>query len=192
SWHAELLNRHMQPYLMTGGYYRIPLAGAREDHVDVGPGGPEDYGYRDEGGTYVFGFDEPVHSIAERADFLLQDRADLLNGAGSNHLRVAVLGASVAYGVGASREDTRWYAILERLLTEELGREVRLIPAAMPGYVSTQERIILELMVLPMRPDAVIVLDGFNDAALPVVFGSRPGDPYDQGLLYEQFYSPVQ
>src|SRR5690606_38911178 len=52
--------------------------------------------------------------------------------------------------------------------------------------------IILELMILPMRPDAVIVLDGFNDAALPIVFGSRPGDPYDQGLLYKQFYSPVR
>lgn len=191
-WHAELLNRHMQPYLMTGGYSRIPLAGAREEHIDVGPGGPEDYGYRDEGGTYVFGFDEPVGSVAERADFLFQDRAHLLDAASGNHLRIAVLGASVAYGVGASTREKRWYAVLERLLTQGLGREVKLIPAAMPGYVSTQERIILELMILPMRPDAVIVLDGFNDAALPIVFGSRPGDPYDQGLLYKQFYSPVR
>jgi lysophospholipase L1-like esterase len=67
---------------------------------------------------------------------------------------------------------------------------VRLIPAAHPGYGSTQERLILELMVLPRRPDGVIIFDGFNDAALPAIFGNRPGDPYDQGVLYADFYSP--
>ena len=58
----------------------------------------------------------------------------------------------------------------------------------MPGFVSTQERIALDLMVLPRCPDAVIILNGWDDAALPGMLGSRPGDPINSGLLYEQYF----
>jgi lysophospholipase L1-like esterase len=57
--------------------------------------------------------------------------------------------------------------------------------------VSTQERLILEFMVLPRNPDMIIIFDAWNDAMLPALFGSRPGDPYDQGVLYMDFYSPT-
>jgi lysophospholipase L1-like esterase len=189
-WHQEVGNRHMQPYFMTGGYYQTPVPGVRSENVLLGPGGPETYGYRPDGGTYVFGFDRPVTSVADRGTFLFQDqvaRADAPARPGVR--RVFVLGGSAAYGVGASRRDARWYAVLERSLAAELQQDVQVIPAAMVGYVSTQERIAMELMVLPRQPDAMIILDGWNDAALPAVFGVRPGDPYDQGMLYGDFYS---
>jgi lysophospholipase L1-like esterase len=189
-WHVELINRHMQPYLMTGGYYRTPLAGVPESHVMIGPGAPEMFGYARTGSSYVFDFQGQVRNVAERGRFLFQDRADLADGAQGDTLRVMVVGGSVAYGVGASRKETRWFEVLERDLTAQLQRPVRLIPAANPGYVSTQERLVLDFFVLPRHPDAVIILNGWNDAVLPSAFGSRPGDPYDQGILYRQYYSP--
>jgi len=189
-WHQEVGNRHLQPYFMTGGYYQTPLPGVRAENVLLGPGGPETYGYRRDGSAYVFGFDRPVASVAERGTFLFQDRIDVANAAPQPGVRrVFVLGGSAAYGVGASNRDARWYAVLERELNAALADQIHVVPAAMVGYVSTQERIALDLMILPRAPDAVVVLDGWNDAALPAVFGVRPGDPYDQGMLYGEFYS---
>ena len=188
-WHQEVGSRHMQPYFMTGAYFQTPLPGVPTHTLMLGPGGPETYGYAKGGGTYVFGFDQPVRSVADRGTFLFQDRVDLANAAPDpNVLRVFVLGGSVAYGAGASQRDKRWYLQLEQLLTASVGKTVRVVPAAMVGYVSTQERIALELMVLPRNPDAIVILDGWNDAALPATFGVRPGDPYDQGMLYGDFY----
>lgn len=180
----------MQPYFMTGGYYQTALPSVPTETLFLGPGGPETYGYRKGGGAYVFGFDRPVSSMADRGTFLFQDRVALANAPPDpNVVRVFVLGGSVAYGVGASQRDRRWYAVLERSLTASMNKEVRVVPAAMVGHVSTQERLALELMVLPREPDAIVILDGWNDVALPALFGVRPGDPYDQGILYEDFYS---
>lgn len=191
-WHQEVGNRHMQPYFMTGGYYQTPLPGVRAENVLLGPGGPETYGYRRDGSAYVFGFEQPVGSVSERGTFLFQDRIEIANARPAPGVRrVFVLGGSAAYGVGASNRDARWYAVLERELNAALSEDVHVVPAAMVGYVSTQERIALELMILPRAPDAIVVLDGWNDAALPAVFGVRPGDPYDQGLLYGEFYSAL-
>jgi len=188
-WHQEVTHRHLQPYLMSGGYAPTDEMGP---HVQVGVGGPDSYGYRYDGGTFVFDFDVETRAVADRGDFLFQDRVDLANDtAGRNGLRVFVVGGSAAYGIGASTPENRWFILLERHLREDLGEPVHVIPAAMIGHVSTQERIALELMVLPRRPDLVLILDGYNDAALPVTFGVRPGDPYDMGLLYANFYSAL-
>jgi lysophospholipase L1-like esterase len=190
-WHQEIGNRHMQPYFMTGGYFQTPTPGVRPENLITGPSGPEAYGYSKQGDIYVYRFEDEISSIAERGSFLFQDRVDLANDIENEDvLRIFVIGGSAAYGVGASSKDKRWYAVLERSLSASISRTVRLIPAAMIGYGSTQERLVLDLMVLPRRPDAIVILNGFNDAALPALFGSRPGDPYDQGVLYADFYSP--
>jgi lysophospholipase L1-like esterase len=190
-WHGELVGRHMQPYLMTGGYYRTPLAGIQESSPLVGLGSPAAFGYSKHGSTYLFDFRQAVSNVAERGAFLFQDRAAVARAPADGTLRIYVIGGSAAYGVGASARATRWFEILERDLGAGLGRPVRIIPAAHPGYVSTQERLVLDFIVLPHKPDAVVILDGWNDAVLPATFGVRPGDPYDQGMLYQQFYSPL-
>lgn len=177
-----------QPYLMFGAQY-----GWHEDADWDGMlarEGPGAFGYRPASGTYVYDFEEPVDDVADRGDFLFADEplADDLDAA---PLRVFVIGASVARGVGASSPYRAWHAILARELTQQLGREVRLITAAVDAYVSTQERLVFNLMVLPRCPDAIVVLDGWNDAAMPAMFGVRPGDPVTQGLLYQRFYGPV-
>lgn len=191
-WHHEIGSRHLQPYFMSGGYFKTSMSRFKDKGVLLGPGGPESYGYKRQSDIHLYNFDEPVSSIADRGDFLFQDRVQLANDVGRDDvIRVFVIGGSAAYGIGASSAEKRWYVVLERALSAGLGKEVRLVPAAMIGYVSTQERLALDLMVLPRRPDAVIIFDGFNDAVLPSVFGTRPGDPYDQGMFYQDFYSPV-
>ena len=188
AWHGEVSYRHLQPYLMSGGY----AANSGLVAANQGFGGPDSYGYRRLGGSYLFDFEKEVMSVAERGTFLFQDRVALADsGQAATTRRIFVLGGSAAFGVGASSPDERWYAHLERSLSADLAEPVRVVPSAMIGYVSTQERIVLDLMVLPRSPDLVIILNGYNDAALPVTFGMRPGDPYDTGILYENFYSPL-
>ncbi len=188
-WHSEIGYRHMQPYFMTGGYNDEFVQGVKNFGAEPGPWA---YGYSYDDGIYAFSFEKEVHSISERGNFLFQDRVALANEAKTDQvLRVFAIGGSTAYGIGASTIDKRWYAVLEETLSKDLGRSVQIIPAAMPGYVSTQERLILEFMVLPRSPDAIIIFDAWNDAVLPALFGSRPGDPYDQGILYLDFYAPL-
>jgi lysophospholipase L1-like esterase len=149
--------------------------------------GPEPFGYKPAGPTYLFPFERPILSIAERGQFLFQGDG-MADNPTVEVLRVFVVGASVAQGVGSSSHETTWHVVLEEALSKDLGREVHLIVAAVPAFVSTQERIALDLMVLPRCPDAVIILNGWDDAALPGMLGSRPGDPINQGLLYEHFF----
>lgn len=177
---VEPVRRH-HPYLMNGRSFPTP------DDPWAEIERPETYGYRETPLAYLYDFTKPVTALAERWDFLFQDRRPLAAPPSSadGPLRVFALGGSVAYGMGASSPERRWFVQLERALAARLGRPVRVIPAAMPGYVSAQERLVLDLAVLPRRPDAVILLDGYNDAALPAMYGVRPGDPFDQGLAYK-------
>jgi lysophospholipase L1-like esterase len=172
-----------QPYLVHGD---IELSGEKDIRQREGP---EAYGYVREGETWVFPFERSVGGMADRGDFLFQDRAGIANEPPGSRLRVFAVGGSVVFGYGASNNDKRWYVWLERSLTEGMGQPVSIIPTGLGGYVSTQERLALDLMVLPRCPDAVIILDGFNDIGSPAVYGARPGDPFDQGVLYEEFLS---
>ncbi len=78
--------------------------------------------------------------------------------------RVVVLGDSVAFGYFNGEEAT-----IASLLQEELrgrGMAAEVINAGVPGYVSLQSLILLELEILDWRPDLIFLLVGWNDAAL--------------------------
>lgn len=171
----SLGNRPVQPWVMSGGFY-----GSLEDARDVE--GPERYGYHETCGSFLY-----AGGGEARWDFLFQDRATIAHS--TKPLRIFAVGGSVAWGTGASSTETRWYVLLEQKLARELGRPVYIVPAAMGSYVSTQERLVLELAVLPQKPDAVLILDGFNDAIAPA-YGARPGDPYNMGSFYGRQLTP--
>lgn len=77
-------------------------------------------------------------------------------------LRIFVLGGSAAFGLGVSDSETLAARIEERLAAR-LGGAVEVVTAAVPGYTAREELQMLAMRVLPMEPDAVLILDGHND-----------------------------
>jgi hypothetical protein len=166
-----------QPYL---GFGRL---GHQDERLLLE--GPESFGYRQRDGRYVFDIREAVSGIQDRGDFLFGERAPIANRPGAAEgLRVFILGGSAAFGVGATSPERTWWVHLENGLSSELGRKVSVLNAAVPGFVSTQERIMLDLMVLPRKPDLVVFLHGLNDISIPMGYGVRPGDPFTQAVTY--------
>ena len=150
--------------------------------------GPTVYGYENGRGAYYFNFENPVHSMLERADFVWRDHLDIYDDPDSDVYRIFVVGGSVADGAGVQEDPQRWHVLLEEQLQTGTNRDVVLIRASVGGFVSTQERIMLDLMVLPLEPDAIIFVDGWNDIGLPVLYLSRPGDPFNMGVYYRNHY----
>lgn len=73
--------------------------------------------------------------------------------------RVFLLGGSVAYGWGVAGDEGTVAARMERML----GPGFEVLNAGVIGYASTQELILLETVLLDWSPDAIVVLDGWND-----------------------------
>ena len=77
--------------------------------------------------------------------------------------RIATLGDSVTFGFGVAEEDTL-AALIASLLTPDVApRKVEWINAGVPGFSSFQGARHLERRLLPMSPDLVTVLYGWND-----------------------------
>jgi lysophospholipase L1-like esterase len=182
-----------QPLFVTGDYqYLVP-----NDRLPFAPGGPESLGYKER----TFGFYTTPESVPASStplsDFLFShDRSrypaaevDRIACGEPDAILVYVLGGSVAQGFSASGKATTWHAVLEKRLRETLGRQdVYVFNAAMGGFVSLQERLAFHLAVAPRNATLAIVLDGYNDVTIPANSGVRPGDPFQLGLRFTQFY----
>jgi lysophospholipase L1-like esterase len=89
---------------------------------------------------------------------------------GAEVYRVVLFGGSTMIGQNASDNAHTLPAYVERMLEAKWpGIAFQVINAGVFGYQSTQERLSYELAFRAMRPDLVIFLDGFNDAAAPSV-----------------------
>ncbi len=81
-------------------------------------------------------------------------------------LRVAVIGASTAQGAYArTNEDTFVYRLGKLLERSHPATHIEVINAGIAGYGLTEQRRMLEKIVLPLQPDIVIAYSGFNDFA---------------------------
>ena len=87
--------------------------------------------------------------------------------------RIFFIGGSVAMGVGASADDTTYAGCIQRRFPD-----IEFVNAGGPSYIAKQQWIHLALNLLPLKPDGIVILDGFNDMAIPVAYGDRPGYPY--------------
>jgi lysophospholipase L1-like esterase len=92
-------------------------------------------------------------------------------------VRVAVIGGSAAFGTGASSDAVTFPARLEAALRTRTGRDVEVVNAGAPAYVSGQELARLTFEVLDLEPDIAVVYDGFNDLNSALLFDPRPGYP---------------
>lgn len=90
--------------------------------------------------------------------------ADVLPTRAPDSLRIAIVGASTVMGfVAATNEDT-FPALLEARLRKALpDRLVEVINGGVVGYTLKDERLLLEQLILPLRPDLVLAYPGIND-----------------------------
>jgi hypothetical protein len=84
--------------------------------------------------------------------------------------RVLVLGGSVTWGHTSRSNDETVSALLEVYLSERsgesatlAGRNVEVLNAGVPGYVSWQSAIAYARHYRALEPDVIISIDGFND-----------------------------
>ncbi len=110
--------------------------------------------------------------------------------------RVFLLGASTAVGYGIrSNAETITGHLLRGLESRYPDRAFEVVNAAVSGYTSTQELILLHTKVLRWEPDFVIVLDGRNDFYFSAMPWWRPhgNDDADAvaSLVGEATHSPL-
>ena len=171
-------DRFLQPYITTGDETITQVAER-----------PEDYGYEHRGVGYYFSFNLPVKTVADREFMTLTPRAKDLK-IPANPKKIFVVGGSVARGDWASEKQEWWRRLEKKLRQSRRDDSISVIPAAMASWVSSQERLAMELFVFPKKPKAIIVVDGANDISCAEREFSRPGDPFNQGFLYARYYSP--
>jgi lysophospholipase L1-like esterase len=79
-------------------------------------------------------------------------------------VRVVVLGGSVAWGLGATADDRTVAGRLEAHLRQRRpGLDLEVVNAGQVGFVSGQELILYHRVVAALRPDLVLLFDGYND-----------------------------
>lgn len=106
----------------------------------------------------------------------------------ANEIRIFVTGGSKAWGAGVT-QTALYTTIIEREFRSRYpDKLVRVICAAGPAYCSTQERIMIENVVLRLSPDYVVMFTGRNDC----YFGYAGKDTmFNQDYFdYERALSP--
>jgi lysophospholipase L1-like esterase len=182
-----------QPLFVSGDYqYLVP-----NDRLPFAPGGPDSLGYKERGFGFYTSPEAIPASSTPLSDFLFSHarsrypaaEVDRIACSQPDAILIYVLGGSVGQGFSASGKETTWHAVLERRLREKLGRsDVYVFNAAMGGFVSLQERLAFHLAVAPRNATLALVLDGYNDVTIPANSAVRPGDPWQLGLRFSQFY----
>jgi lysophospholipase L1-like esterase len=102
--------------------------------------------------------------------------------------RIVVLGGSAVFGSGASSDAATFPALLQAVLHARGRREVEVVNAGAPAYVSGQELARLIYEIMDLEPDVVIVYDGFNDLNSPLLFDPRPGYPSNFAWLEQSVH----
>lgn len=89
------------------------------------------------------------------------------NNKSADTFRIFVTGGSVAYGSGAIDDSQTISALLEKRLNEKISKSTRLkyevINTAYPAYSTTQEKILINQLLVNLKPDMIIMFSGSND-----------------------------
>ena len=92
-------------------------------------------------------------------------------------VRIALLGDSTPFGYGMPAE-VAYPELLRSKLELTFGKTIELRNYSVPGYNSTQQRVIMESEILPWKPDLLILHYDHNDAD-PVLLHDRTGPDED-------------
>lgn len=165
--YSAVNTRWPQPFLGFGDFKELNSASESLESL----------GYRALEFGYIYDDEKVIHYLHERGNFLFSDEH-----VDPKKKNIFLVGASAALGDGASDHQNSIWRNLENLLYQKTS-DYQVLPAAIRAYNSTQERIATELYLFPIKPNRLIFFHGFNDAN-QVESLARPGDPYNQGLVY--------
>ena len=189
-------SRTYQPVFVSGHFYNSlkSLNALAEKSGE----GPLDAGYRSQGSFYAYEPKKEIQSPSERFNWLFRNEFTRYSLKSMQKIekeipgavRIFVIGGSTALGTFASGPNKVWHALLEQKLRKHFQyQDIYIFSAAVAAYVTFQERLAFEFALLPRKPDVVIDLNGVNDIHLPITRGCRPGDPYQTGARYAEFYN---
>ncbi len=161
------------------------------EHCNIPPLGagttePERAGYSLGRLMYQYRRREVLQSSGDRFHHIFQHKLASAKDPGA--FRIFTMGASTAFGHGAAPEE-RYYSLLEKAIRRPF--PVAVVPAAVSAINSTQQSILFNLTLLPLKPDCIILIDGWNDIGLPSLFSVRPGDPMNISTLYQKYHHNV-
>ena len=84
----------------------------------------------------------------------------------NNEIRVAILGGSSVMGMlNPVNEETISYRLEEHLQSHFNDKKVNVINAGIPGYFLTDQKVMYEKVLVPLKLDLLILYTGFNDVS---------------------------
>ncbi|MCM8790655.1 MAG: hypothetical protein NC938_03035 [Candidatus Omnitrophica bacterium] len=93
--------------------------------------------------------------------------------------RIIIVGGSGAMGYGSSSDETAFPRVLEKLLnTESRNKKFEVINAGLASAISAQELVLIVTELIDLKPDMVVIFDGFNDIVGSVINDRRPNYPW--------------
>jgi len=106
--------------------------------------------------------------------------------------RIVVLGGSSAWGFGCTADERTIPGRLETLLRAKYpDRDIEVVNAGQIGFTSTQELIYYHRLIAPLKPDLVLLFDGYNDV-LADLMNSASGWPLHADLLQSRYQDSIR
>jgi hypothetical protein len=143
---GELLARALHIVDRLNGYSRLLYA--------PGPSRDLPYVLRADLETTLFGIPVRTNQLGFRGPALAPQPAPGVR-------RIAIVGDSVVFGQGVREDETVSAALARRLAVSDGRFEV--VNAGVPGYDAVSEARLLERVVLPLRPEIVVIGTSLND-----------------------------
>ncbi|MEO5356923.1 MAG: SGNH/GDSL hydrolase family protein [Nitrospirae bacterium YQR-1] len=128
-----------------------------------------------------------THVVTNKYGFRYHDNLEVKK---SNEVRIFLIGGSVVFK--GLTNDRTISGYLERMLNDRFGEKyfIRVINCGIVSAVSDQELALLLYKVVDLKPDIVIVFDGFNDVYTPQYYEPRIGYPFNF-VTHEQTFNRV-
>jgi len=105
--------------------------------------------------------------------------------------RIVVIGGFAVFGGSVPGDDMTFCGLLEKNLKSKYEKEIEVINAGVPAFVSMQELILLEDKIIAMEPDMIIVFDGFNDCLTILKREKRPNYPWWFSEIERVYYTSI-
>jgi len=105
--------------------------------------------------------------------------------------RIVVIGGSAVFGGSVPGDEMTFCGLLEKDLKSKYGKDVEVINAGVPAFISMQELILLEDKIIALEPDMVIIFDGFNDCLTILKREKRPNYPWWFSEIERIYYKSI-